>query len=72
VLGAQWLSWKADGFNETGFTDESMNLAVKSQSETSLQARLGVRFSRAFESSRGFAPTCTWSMCASLRPANAT
>jgi uncharacterized protein with beta-barrel porin domain len=54
VLGAQWLSWKADGFNEIGFTDESMNLAVKSQSETSLQARLGVRFSRAFESSRGF------------------
>jgi outer membrane autotransporter protein len=27
---------------------------VKSQSETSLQARLGVRLSRAFESSRGF------------------
>lgn len=54
VAGLQWLNWKADGFAETGFTDENMNLVVKSQSETSLQGRLGVRFSRAFQSSTGF------------------
>lgn len=51
VAGLQWLNWKADGFTETG--SEAANLVVKSQSETSLQARLGVRFSRAFESKRG-------------------
>lgn len=51
VAGLQWLSWKANGFTETGGRE---NLAVHSQSETSLQARLGVRFTRAFESSRGF------------------
>jgi uncharacterized protein with beta-barrel porin domain len=54
VLGVQWLNWKADAFTETGFEEENVNLAVKSQSETSLQTRLGVRLSRAFESSRGF------------------
>jgi uncharacterized protein with beta-barrel porin domain len=54
VLGVQWLNWKADAFTETGFEEEDVNLAVRSQNETSLQARLGVRFSRAFESSRGF------------------
>jgi uncharacterized protein with beta-barrel porin domain len=50
VLGLQWLNWKADGFTETGWDSP---LVVGSQSEVSLQARLGVRFSRAFESSRG-------------------
>jgi uncharacterized protein YhjY with autotransporter beta-barrel domain len=52
VLGVQWLSWKADGFTGTGA--DSANLVVKSQSATSLQARLGVRLSRAFETNRGF------------------
>jgi uncharacterized protein with beta-barrel porin domain len=52
VAGLQWLNWKVGGFTETG--SDAANLIVKSQSETSLQARLGVRFSRAFESARGF------------------
>jgi uncharacterized protein with beta-barrel porin domain len=51
VFGLQWLNWKADGFTETG---SESPLVVKSQSETSLQARLGMRFSRAFETSLGF------------------
>jgi uncharacterized protein with beta-barrel porin domain len=50
VLGLQWLNWKADGFTETGWDSP---LVVSSQSETSLQARLGVRLSRAFESTHG-------------------
>jgi uncharacterized protein YhjY with autotransporter beta-barrel domain len=56
VVGLQWLSWKADGFTETArdSAGEKTITTVGSQSETSLQARLGVRFSRAFESSRGF------------------
>jgi uncharacterized protein with beta-barrel porin domain len=54
VAGLQWVNWKADAFTETGWAEEGMTSTVRAQNETSLQARLGARFTRAFESSRGF------------------
>ena len=51
TLGAQWLSWDAKAFTETGSTEA--NLRVKYQSEASLASRVGVRIARSFEIGRG-------------------
>lgn len=51
VVGAQWLKWEADGFQERNANE--VNLNVYDQSETSLQGKFGVRIARSFNTKAG-------------------
>jgi uncharacterized protein with beta-barrel porin domain len=51
TLGAQWLSWDAKAFRETG--SNGANLRVKYQSESSLASRVGFRIARSFDIKAG-------------------
>ncbi|MDR1009990.1 MAG: autotransporter outer membrane beta-barrel domain-containing protein [Opitutaceae bacterium] len=51
VAGAQWLSWKADGFQERNANET--NLKIYDQNETSLQGKYGVRIARSFNTKAG-------------------
>ncbi|OAM89020.1 autotransporter domain-containing protein [Termitidicoccus mucosus] len=51
IVGAQWLDWKADAFQERNAGEAS--LSVYEQKETSLQGKLGVRVARSFSTKAG-------------------
>ncbi|MGC4071979.1 MAG: autotransporter domain-containing protein [Nibricoccus sp.] len=51
TVGAQWLSWDAKAFTETG--SNGANLRVKYQSEASLASRVGFRIARSFDIQAG-------------------
>ncbi|ATC63291.1 hypothetical protein CMV30_04590 [Nibricoccus aquaticus] len=51
TVGAQYLSWDAKAFRETG--SNGANLRVKYQSEASLASRVGFRIARSFEIKAG-------------------